>query len=194
VRANGTIWVETTIAGVRALDDESGQRSHVVVLADDRGRELAIWIGPFEAIMLAIGLQGGEMSRPFTYELAAGLVTAAARIVEVRITALLDGIFFGAVTVEGADGRNDVDARPSDALNLAIATGAPILVADQVLVDSSGTAGRTEWRDYPLTASDIVDDMRRRRDEQQRQLGIGRAVTRQQEGRVTRAGGGGSAS
>jgi RNA polymerase sigma factor (sigma-70 family) len=174
-----TGWINATIITVCARDDDSGYRSHVAVLGDDSDRELPIWIGPAEAIMLAIGLEGEEMPRPLTYELATGLVRAAsARIVEVRITRLLDGIFYGMVVVEGPGGRNELDARPSDALNLAVSTGAPILVAAGLLDDEEALR-HTDWKDYPLSARDIVDERRQQVDAQQRQHGIGPAATEQ---------------
>jgi bifunctional DNase/RNase len=111
----------------RQLQD-SRQRQHAMVLAErDGDRRLAIWIGSAEATVLALALESVETPRPFPYKLAAGLVEATgSRITEVKITRLLDSLFYAAVVVQGADGPREVDARPSDAVNLAVASGAPI--------------------------------------------------------------------
>jgi bifunctional DNase/RNase len=99
-----------------------------MVLAErDGDRRLAIWIGSAEATVLALALESVETPRPFPYKLAAGLVEATgSRITEVKITRLLDSLFYAAVVVRGPDGPREVDARPSDAVNLAVASGAPI--------------------------------------------------------------------
>ncbi len=97
----------------------------------DRG--MPIWIGPAEAGSLALALESVEAPRPFAARLAASLVAAAgARIEEVRVTQLIDSVFYAAVVVRGAAGPEEVDARPSDAINLALAAGVPIRVDDQL--------------------------------------------------------------
>ena len=76
---------------------------------------------------LALALESAEMPRPFTYKLAAGLVEAAgSRITEVKVTRLLERVFYAVVVVQGPGGPREVHARPSDAVSLAVASGAPI--------------------------------------------------------------------
>lgn len=105
---------------------------HIVFLKDDTGRRrLPIWIGPAEATALAVILEDVQLPRPGVYQFAAGLLTAAgSRLREVRIVELTDSTFYAqAVLADGAT----IDARPSDALTLALVTDAPILVASDVL-------------------------------------------------------------
>jgi len=132
-------WTQVQARGIRVSHHEgadSWQRTYVMMLAEREGdRQLPIWIGPAEAMAMAMALEASETPRPFTYKLAAGLVRAAgAEVAEVRITRLLDGVFYALVIVRGPAGQQEVDARPSDAVNLALATGAPIMV-DTALFD-----------------------------------------------------------
>lgn len=130
--AGGAVqWAAVRVAEVRRSEEADPRaRQHVMVLAEEGGdRTLAIWIGPAEATVLALALQSVETPRPFPYKLAAGLVEAAgSRVSEVRITRLSDSVFYACVVVPGPDGPREVDARPSDAVNLAVACGARILL------------------------------------------------------------------
>jgi RNA polymerase sigma factor (sigma-70 family) len=149
-------WTQVQAREIRASHHEgadSWQRTYVMMLAErDGDRQLPIWIGPAEAMAMAMALEASETPRPFTYKLAAGLVQAAdAEVAEVRITRLLDGVFYALVIVRGPAGTQEVDARPSDAVNLALATGAPIMV-DNALFDREVVAEYAE----KLAASEVA--------------------------------------
>jgi RNA polymerase sigma-70 factor (ECF subfamily) len=122
--------------------------SYRVTLEEVGGaRRLLIWIGRAEARALVCKLDGIEMPRPQTEVLAQRLLEAVGgRIVEVRITELTDEVFYAVAVVEGPTGRAEVDARPSDALNLALLAGAPIRAA--VGAVAKATEGLS---DYPGT-------------------------------------------
>jgi bifunctional DNase/RNase len=123
------------VADIReAGDDALG--SHVVFLEEDGGpRRLPIWIGRAEATTLAGRLHAVEEPRPDTYRFAADLLAAAGvRLREVRVVRLADAIFYAQAVLE--DGAS-VDARPSDAINLALVTGAPVLVEEAVLAQAA---------------------------------------------------------
>jgi RNA polymerase sigma factor (sigma-70 family) len=124
-------WAEVSVAEIqRSQEEDLRQRRHVIILAERGGdRTLPIWIGPAEATALALALESVETPRPFPYKLAAGMVEAAgSRVTEVRVTRLSDAVFYACVVVPGPGGPREVDARPSDAVNLAVACGVPILV------------------------------------------------------------------
>jgi RNA polymerase sigma factor (sigma-70 family) len=105
-------------------------RRHVVVLAAEDG-ELPIWIGAPEAEALVAGLQDVELPRPHAHALALSLLQAAGRrVATVRISRLEAAIFYAEVIL---DDGTAVDARPSDALVLAVAAGCPVEVARGVL-------------------------------------------------------------
>jgi RNA polymerase sigma factor (sigma-70 family) len=122
-------WVDVVVSEVKGTGEPDVlERKHIMVLAERDGeRWLPIWIGPAEATALARTLESAEMPRPPTYKLAASLVEAAgASVTEVRLTSLASGVFYAVVLVAGSAGVREVDARPSDAVNLAVATGAPV--------------------------------------------------------------------
>jgi len=134
--------VPVTITGVvRGSDDGPGRGERFFIELATAGeggtagegdaRRLRIGVGDAEAMALAFSLQGQEFPRPMTYQFMAALVAAAGSAVKaVRVTGLRDGIFYAAVMLRGGA---TVDARPSDALNLAAITGAPVYVAPELL-------------------------------------------------------------
>jgi RNA polymerase sigma factor (sigma-70 family) len=116
--------------------------NHFVKLTDNGGeRALHIGVGAVEAVALGLTQSGQEFPRPMTYQFAASLLSSSGTgLREVRITRLTDGIFYAqAVLTNGAI----VDARPSDAVNLAAITGAPVLVAAELFELPTGPGQAT---------------------------------------------------
>jgi bifunctional DNase/RNase len=116
---------------VLGLYVDPGSGSAVVLLAEpERGaRVLPVFVGPFEATAIAIGIEQSEVARPGTHDLLiAALRAAGAHVVGARVVSLHHGTFIGAVDVETEHGIEHVDARPSDAIALAVRVGAPVLV------------------------------------------------------------------
>lgn len=107
----------------------------VMLLKEREGeRLLPIWIGHPEGAALALQLAGTALPRPMTQDLMVRLVEAAgARIERVCVSRFGENTFFAAVTVNAQGESQEVDARPSDALNLAVRVGAPIFVDSQVM-------------------------------------------------------------
>jgi hypothetical protein len=136
-----------------AADPESIR--NIVYLEDDAGsRRLPIWIGPAEAIALAVVLEDVQLPRPWTHQLTAALLQAAGGSVrEVRIVELTDSVFYARIIL--TDGA-EVDARPSDALILAVQLDAPINV-DQAVLDRSDTLADPE-RSEAETARERGED------------------------------------
>jgi uncharacterized protein len=131
-------FVEMRIAkvvGVGAAGDELVQ---CVVLDEVAGdRHLPIEIGQTEAFNLAARLGGIQWPRPMTYQFTAALVQAlGGRVRQVRIDRLVEKAYAATVEVEGPLGRQSVDARPSDVLNLAVLVDAPIFAAPEVLQEA----------------------------------------------------------
>lgn len=114
------------------------RRVPFVLLADDDvHRLLPIYIGRFEANAIATQLQGQGFPRPLTHDLLRSVIEElGGRLDHVAVTALSDSTFYAVLHLE-ADGRPlELDARPSDAIALALRTGAPILVAEAVLQEA----------------------------------------------------------
>jgi bifunctional DNase/RNase len=122
------------VAGVR-----NGDHLSEFVVLDELGgdRRLVIQIGQMEAFALAASLGEMNWGRPMTYQFMAELVRSlGGRIREVRLDGLVEGAYAATVEVAGPNGAELVDARSSDALNLAALTAAPIFAALEVLEDS----------------------------------------------------------
>ena len=136
--------VPVTITGVvRGVNDGPGRQERFFIelaaAAEGDARRLRIGVGDAEAAALAFGLQGQDFPRPMTYQFTASLLAAAGSGVRsVRVTGMTDGIFYAQVLLRGGA---TVDARPSDAINLAAVTGAPVYVADELL-GAPANAGR----------------------------------------------------
>lgn len=108
---------------------------HVVILKElRRERYLPIWIGPWEANAIAMKLQDLTPERPLTHDLfAATLEQLGVRVQQVVVSDLSDDTYRARLHLEGNGRVFDVDARPSDAIALAVRAGAPIYVAEAVL-------------------------------------------------------------
>jgi uncharacterized protein len=107
-----------------------------IVLLREKGGErvLPIWIGRPEGDALALELGGEATPRPMTADLMAKLLEAAgAKVESVAVNSLREDTFYGTIVLVTGAGKREVDARPSDALNLAARVKAPILVDDAVM-------------------------------------------------------------
>ncbi|MDQ6777935.1 MAG: DUF151 domain-containing protein [Actinomycetota bacterium] len=115
---------------------------YVVVLKEvDGERILPIWIGQPEAAALVLQRRGDTLPRPLGHDLMVSLLGALeARVERVVIERLEGNTFFATVTVASSGDPREVDARPSDALNLAVRFGAPIHVASSVFEAAGLTA------------------------------------------------------
>jgi bifunctional DNase/RNase len=116
----------------------SGRPLRIVLLREKDGdRVLPIWIGAAEGDALAVQLTGGSMPRPLTADLMARLLEASSATVErVAINSLRDKTFYAVITVTAGGRSTELDARPSDALNLATRVGTPIYVDEEIMASS----------------------------------------------------------
>jgi uncharacterized protein len=102
-------------------------------------RHLVIGVGSAEAFALDASLQGLQRSRPTTYQFTAALMgSLGGRVREVRLDRIVEGAYAATVEIEGPQGAGLVDARSSDALNLAVLTDAPVFVSTEMLADCTG--------------------------------------------------------
>jgi bifunctional DNase/RNase len=143
--ATGPVAMRVTEVRRQAADGDRPEKLAIVLDEQPGQRRLAIWVGSFEALSIAFALEGTELPRPMAYQFMSALLEAAGgRLAEARVTRLDDGTFYAVAVVDGPGGRRELDARPSDALNLALVTGAPILVDPAVLEEASGSARGAE--------------------------------------------------
>ena len=115
----------------------SSRAYHRVILRAREGEaNLHIVIGPAEARAISMAHRGQDSPRPLSYDMARALLDeSGARIEQVAITDLQDGIYYAEIhLVDEGGGEHVVDSRPSDAIALALRTGAPIF-ADEADLD-----------------------------------------------------------
>jgi bifunctional DNase/RNase len=128
--------VQVRVADVRRKAADGDQPAQFIVILDeiDGERFLPIWIGEAEATQVALQLEKLQFPRPPTIAFAANLLKAVGgRVREVVITKLdAAEIFYAVAVVDHGRKQATVDARPSDALNLALSVGAPISVEPAV--------------------------------------------------------------
>jgi bifunctional DNase/RNase len=107
----------------------------VVILKDTNSdRFLPIWIGPCEADAITLELQEVTPQRPLTHDLLKSMVEEmSGRIIHILINDLRNAVYYARIVVEVGGRQIEVDARPSDAIALAIRAKAPIFVSDLVM-------------------------------------------------------------
>ncbi len=105
-----------------------------VVLQDTVSHQiLPIFVGPAEARAIERGLHGDRIPRPLTHDLLLLAIQAlGGRVQQVVITDLKRGVYYAEIWLQQRDRRLKLDARPSDAIALALRANAPIFVREQV--------------------------------------------------------------
>lgn len=138
-----TPYVTMRVVDVRRLRTEEGERRHIVLLDETGGaRRLPIWIGVYEGDSLARAFERTPEARPMTYSLTASLLKAAGTAIqEVRIARLVESTYYAEIVIHAEGQTSTVDARPSDALNLALLADARIMVHTDVLEQAAIVAG-----------------------------------------------------
>lgn len=111
----------------------------VVVLREaDSRRYLPIWIGPFEADAIAMAIQRHEPQRPLTHDLLKSTIgEMGGTVSHIFVNDIQDNTFFARIVIDQRGQTVEIDARPSDAIALAVRTDVPIYVETHVL-DQAG--------------------------------------------------------
>jgi len=124
--------IEVTVESVR-VHMPTGR--HVLVLREaDQGRLLMIWVGPWEASAIAMKLQGLTPERPLTHDLLVSVLQELdATVSRIVISDLADETFHARLVLDRGTGPIDIDARPSDAIAIAVRLGTPIYATEDVL-------------------------------------------------------------
>src|SRR3954452_9170513 len=151
---DGQAPTELTVVGVRV---ELPSQQPIVLLKESAGdRYLPIWIGAVEATAIAFAQQGVVTQRPMTHDLLKDLLEALDRPLQsVTIVDLRDGVFYAELAF---DGGVTVSARPSDAIALAMRTGAVIRSEEAVLADA-GVAIPDEQEDEVEKFREFLDNV-----------------------------------
>jgi hypothetical protein len=109
--------------------------SPIVILKDGEERIfLPIWVGIFEANAIALQLENIATPRPMTHDLLRNLIeTVEGKVRRIIINELRDSTFYARIDMVVGEKQLEIDARPSDAIALALRTEAPIFVEQDVL-------------------------------------------------------------
>ncbi len=151
--------IEMKVAGI-ALDAVS--RSPIILLKDasDR-RALPIYISQEQAKAIVNALEKQTPPRPFTHDLIVNIFDSCDMKVErVTIDSLQDNTFYASIIINQNGQIKEIDARPSDAIAVAIRTKAPIWVIEEVIADASIPVDRDADEQERKAFRDFVSNLR----------------------------------
>jgi bifunctional DNase/RNase len=157
--------IEVKIRGLM-MDPSSG--TPIIILKDiNSDLMLPIWVGAYEANAIALEIEKIAPQRPMTHDLLRNLILEmGAKVLRVVITELRDNTFFAVIEMRNQAGEELlIDARPSDAIALALRADSPIYVNEEVIRASRNTvsaeeeeaspSGEEEWPDVIGEAGDL---------------------------------------
>jgi len=155
--------VEVRLTAVR-VDLQSNTPVLLLQETGGLGRTLPIFIGAPEATAIAFALQGVATPRPMTHDLMRDLIEALGATVEhIVITELRSATYYAEVWLRAGSNHPVVSSRPSDAVALAVRTGSPLYVADD-LMDAEGVIFQVEEEDEeeeePANSDELVGQFR----------------------------------
>jgi bifunctional DNase/RNase len=143
---------ELVAMSIKGLMLDPVSNSPIVVLKDEQEKFfLPIWVGIFEANAIALQLENITTPRPMTHDLLRNMISELdARVIRIVINDLRDSTFFAQIRLLTGEKTLEVDARPSDAIALALRTEAPIFVAQSVLDQAQTISPDGEDQDEKL--------------------------------------------
>ena len=151
---------EMELVGVRI---ELPSNAPIVLLreTDGEGRLLPIFIGGAEAQAIALAMEEVETPRPMTHDLFKNVLDdLGVRIERIVVTELRDRTFYAELELKGGNGARRISSRPSDAVALAVRTGAPIFADESVLEAAGHTVEPDEPEGEEPPAEEVLDQFR----------------------------------
>lgn len=126
------MYLQMNVSGI-ALDPFTN--SPIVILKNEDGEKiLPIWIGYMEASSIAMELEKTPRSRPVTHDLLKNILDSVNySLTRIEVTDLKDNTFYAVIYLTNDEKEIVLDSRPSDAIAIAIRTGAPIFVNEKVI-------------------------------------------------------------
>jgi bifunctional DNase/RNase len=141
--------------------DMVGKQPIVLLKTQDGNKFLPIWIGHPEAAAILMKLQGANTPRPMTHDLLTEVLEQLdARIVRIAVTELRENTFYALITVSVNGSEIEIDSRPSDAIALAVRSGAPIFAAEAVIEESA-----IEFEHEDVNEEEVVEEFKKFLDE-----------------------------
>jgi len=141
--------VQVDILGLSSSQSSGG--AYALILKETNGsRRLPIIIGAFEAQSIALEMEGIKPPRPLTHDLMKNIIDLlGGDLIDILISELRDGTFYARINLD----TQEIDARPSDAIAIAVRYGAPIYVAEKVMTEASFVSeGGEEEKTIPPNA------------------------------------------
>ncbi|MBZ2185876.1 MAG: bifunctional nuclease family protein [Bryobacter sp.] len=137
---------------IRTLMMDPVTQMPIVVLRDSSGGSiLPIWVGVYEANAIALEIEKIATPRPMTHDLIKTMLLGMdARVDRIVVNELRDDTFFAVIWMEKDGQMISIDARPSDALAIALRTDSPIFVDETVLLNSRLSASQEKGKDEEL--------------------------------------------
>jgi len=137
---------KVTIAGLTM--DPASNTPIIILKSEKEDHAIPIWIGLLEATSIASALQKIEFDRPMTHDLFKNVADKfKADVTRIEICDLKENTFFARIYFESGEISFDIDARPSDAIAIALRFGAPIFVEDKVVQHSKSGEAQPEVLD-----------------------------------------------
>ncbi len=128
---------------------------------DGAGRLLPIFIGGAEAQAIALAMEEVETPRPMTHDLFKNVLDdLGVRLECIVVTELRDRTFYAELELAGNNGARRISSRPSDAVALAVRTGAPIFADESVLEAAGHTVDAGESTGEEQPAEEVLDEFR----------------------------------
>ncbi len=126
------MWVQMY---VNTILFDSRNSSYIVVLRDETGKKiLPIWIGAAEGNSIALAMSNVKPARPLTHDLIVGIFDRLeVEVARVVVSDLIESTFYASLYLLHNNKEFHIDSRPSDAIAVAIRTGAPVFVEEEVL-------------------------------------------------------------
>ncbi len=134
---------KVTIAG---LTMDPASNTPIIILKSEKDEHaIPIWIGLLEATSIASALQDIEFDRPMTHDLFKNVADEfQVQVTRIEVCDLKENTFYARIYFESEKRKFDIDARPSDAIAIALRFGAPIYVDDKVVQNAGTSEGRSE--------------------------------------------------
>ena len=155
--------VEMTIKGL--MVDPLTNMPIVILKDTDEKKVLPIWVGIFEANAIALEMEQVSTPRPMTHDLLKNIIEGfQAQVARIVVNDLKDNTFYAVITINLNGNEVLIDARPSDAIALALRVNAPIFVDEKVIEEAKsieftepeegeGDEGEAEASEKPLDAN-----------------------------------------
>ena len=137
---------KATIAGLTI--DPASNTPIIILKTEGEDQAIPIWIGLLEATSIASALQNIQFERPMTHDLFKNVTDRMqVAVTRVEVCDLRDNTFFALIHFDGRETSFTMDARPSDAIAIALRFQAPIFVDDKVIEKSKASDGAVEILD-----------------------------------------------